>query len=76
MPKQKSRRTLHITPEDLIKLRKLQGKIKAITGQEPSLTILIKKIMSPPNFDNFEKEILNRISNKDIIQLKFDKELI
>ena len=75
MGKIKSRRTLHVPPNVLITLKKLQGEIKSITGQEPNLTELIEEFFKLPNFNDLKKQILNKISNKDMIELKFDKEL-
>ncbi len=75
MGKIKSRRTLHVSPKLLITLKKLQGEIKAITGQEPNLTDLIEEFFTLPNFNDLKNQILRRISDKDLIELKFDKEL-
>ena len=75
MANAKSRRTLHVPPNVLITLKKLQGEIKAITGQEPNLTELIEEFFKLPNFNDLKKQILNRMSNREMIELKFDKEL-
>ena len=70
-----SRRTLHVSPKVLIELRKLQGTIKSITGQEPSLTELIDELFKQSTFSDLKKQVLSKISNKKSL-VKFDGDLI
>jgi hypothetical protein len=69
----KIRRTLQGSPDFIIRLKKLQGKIKATNGIEPSLTDLTDKIVKCPAFEELEKQILN--NNNDLIKIKFDMKI-
>ena len=73
----KRRRTINSDPEFLKKLHKLQGKIKAMNGIEPSLTDLTTAIVRTPAFEDVEKQIMN-MSDADKLKLKikYDGKLI
>lgn len=58
-----------LSPESLQKLKILQGKIKAITGEEPSLPDLLDRIMKDENFIELEKRLT---MNKLNLRMKFD----
>lgn len=68
--KSNHRNSLMASPEFIKKLKKLQGKLKAETGIEPSLTDLTKEIVSFTEFEDIENQILK----KDISRsgIKFD----
>jgi len=70
-----NRRPLQITPDCLILLKKLQGKIKMISGKEPSLTELTEKIIKSTRFKDIEEQLINQ-NNLFEIKLKMDKRIL
>jgi len=65
----KRRVPLKSSPESLRKLKILQGKIKAITGEEPSLPDLLDRIMKDEYFIELEKRLT---MNKLKLGVRFD----
>lgn len=69
-----NRRVLHISPKFLVRLKQIQGKIKAQKGIEPSLTKLADDIISTTAFEEVEKQIVNGNSGVNInFKMRFDK---
>lgn len=72
----KRRRTLQSTPEFLERLRRLQGKIKATSGIEPSLTELTDKILKTPAFEEVERQVLSQGEENLLkFRVRFDRKL-
>lgn len=64
---------IHGSPEFLKRLKQLQGKIKAISGEEPSITELTNQIIKFPEFENLERKIVEKDKdNINKIKIKFD----
>ena len=66
----KQRRTVKVSPETLIKLKKIQGNLMAQTGKEVPLPELIERMTKTPSFTDVEKEILK--INQGDVGLRFD----
>jgi hypothetical protein len=67
------RRIIHSSPEFLKRLKQLQGKIKAINGEEPSITELTNQLVKLPDFDNLEKQLIDKDNqNVNRLKIKFD----
>ena len=65
----KLKRTLQSSPKFILKLKQIQGEIKAKNGKEPSLTDLTNEIMSVPAFKEVEEQIIN---GENKFRIKFD----
>ena len=67
------RKIIHSSPEFLKRLKQLQGKIKSINGEEPSITQLTNELIRLPEFDDLEKKLIeNDKNNIGRLKIKFD----
>ena len=59
MKKTNNRRSLHSSPQFILRLKRLQAKIKMNTGLDISLTELTDRINKSQSFEQVERELLN-----------------
>lgn len=69
----KNKLPIRMSKEYIISLKKLQGKIKAMNGNEPSLGALGDLIIRTPAFKDVEDQILKMRYPKTKFGLKFDR---